>query len=252
MHKKSRFAVIVSIFLMAASGRAMANLFDVSDYVDVKTLKPFARDLGDLLGSATFHSGRPLGFSGFDLGVHEGLQLRPDPHDDILRRTSGAGPFGLPWVQAEIGLPFRLDGFIRGINYQGMTVAGGGLRYGIFKVSDQPWSPQVLLASSAHSVSATDFSANHFSFNLVGSLNFPIFTPYIGGGIDRTRVTILAVNQTTNPLSYPQLIGATATTLESRFTAGVTFRPYPFTYLQAAYTMAHSQPGFDVGTGIRF
>jgi hypothetical protein len=251
MHKKSWFAVIVSVFLMAANGRAAADLFDVSDYANSGSLKPFARDLGDLLGSATFHSGRPLGFSGFDMGVHEGFQLRPDPHDDILRRTSGTGPFGLPWVQAEIGLPFRLDGFIRGINYQGMTVAGGGLRYGIFKVSDQPWSPQILLASSAHSVSANDFSANHFSFNLVGSLNFPVFTPYIGAGIDRTRVTVLTIDQTRNSQNI-SLIGATATTLESRFTAGVTVRPYPFTYLQGAYTMAHGEPGFDMGLGVRF
>src|SRR5207245_1964928 len=172
MIKSLQFSIFLSAVLIASQCRiAGANLFDFRDNVDQASIKPFTRDLGAMLGAATFHSGRPLGFSGFDLGVHGGIQLRPDPHDDILRR-SGVGSFGLPWVMAEIGLPFRLDGFIRGINYQGMTVAGGGLRYGLLKVSDQPWAPQVLVSGAAHTVSYQDFSASHYGFNLVGSLNF--------------------------------------------------------------------------------
>lgn len=246
MLKGYGFAVLASV-LLAASGPALADVFDIPDGADSSSLKPFARDLGSLLGSDTFHSGRPLGFSGFDLGAHGAVQLRPESRDGILRKA-GSQPFGIPWIQAEIGLPFRLDGFIRGVNYQGMTVAGGGLRYGLLKVSDQPWSPQILVSGSANNASGRDFSANHFGFNLVGSVNFPIVTPYVGAGFDRTRVTVLA----SHPSSTSALIGSTATATAARFTGGVTFRPYPFTYLHAAYTFTHGQPGFDMGLGIRF
>ena len=247
MSSKSRIFIglVASFFVACASARA--DLFDFRDYVDSGALKPFTRDLGGMLGSSAFHSGRPLGFSGFDLGVHGGIQLRPEPGDSILRR-SGVRSFGLPWVQAEIGLPFRLDGFIRGASYQGLTVAGGGLRYGLFKVSDEPWKPQVLVTGVAHSVSHQDFSASHFGFNIVGSLNFPLVTPYVGAGIDRTRVIVRVVGASQDP----SLVGATATTAEPRFTAGATIKPYPFTYLHAAFVSAHREPGFDVGFGIRF
>ena len=244
--RTSLFWPLICLVLLA-SAPARADLFDFRDFVDRGSLKPFTRDLGGMLGSSAFHSGRPLGFSGFDMGVHGGIQLRPSPGDDILRR-SGVRSFGLPWVQAEIGLPFRLDGFIRGASYQGLTVAGGGLRYGLLKVSDEPWKPQVLISGVAHSVTHQDFSANHYGFSLVGSLNFPLVTPYAAVGIDRTRVIVRVVGATQDPT----LVGAAATTAEPRYTLGATIKPYPFTYVHAAFVVAHREPGFDMGFGIRF
>lgn len=241
----SRLCLYLLAGLLFVAGPAFADLFDFRDNVDQGSLKPFTRDLGGMLGSSAFHSGRPLGFSGFDLGVHGGIQLNPEPGDEILRR-SGVRSFGLPLVQAEIGLPFKFDGFIRGASYQGLTVAGGGLRYGLFKVSDEPWKPQVLISGVANSVSHEDFAASHYGFSLVGSLNFPLVTPYVGAGIDRTRVI---VRTATND---PSLVGATATTAEPRFTVGATVKPIPFGYLHAAFVQAHKQPGFEAGFGARF
>ena len=91
---------------------------------DAGSMKPFCRDLGGILGSETFHGGRSLGFSGFDVGLRGGMLISPDPNDRILR-NNGVHRFGLPWVQAEIGMPFKIDGFIRGISDQGLTIAGG-------------------------------------------------------------------------------------------------------------------------------
>ncbi|MBI3550863.1 MAG: hypothetical protein HY078_17645 [Elusimicrobia bacterium] len=213
--------------------------------MDDGSLKPFARDLGGVLGSASFHSGRPLGVTGFDIGAHGGMQFRPEKNDRILR-DHNVHAFGVPWVQAELGLPFRMDGFIRGISYQGLTIAGGGLRYGIRNVIDAPWTPQPLVSWVAHSVTHSDFTASHMGLNLVISCGIPVFTPYLAAGVDRTRVVVRQA--TTNPT----MIGTQATTTESRFTGGVRVRPYPFTYLQAAMTLAHGIPGADVGLGLRF
>ena len=102
---------------------------------DSGSLKPFARDLGGLLGSAAFHSGRSLGLAGWDIGVQGGVGLQPDKNDRIMR-NNGVSSFGTPWVQAEIGLPFNISGFIRGVSAQGLTVSGGGLRYGVYAPSE--------------------------------------------------------------------------------------------------------------------
>lgn len=240
-------SLLVAVALLAAGHPAFAadQFRGFKQYVDRGSLEPFTRDLGGVLGSASFHHGRSLGFSGFDLGAHGGIQFRPSAQNQVLRRA-GVRAFGLPWAQAEIGLPFRLDGFIRGISHQGITISGGGLRYGILKASDQPWTPQFLVSSVAHSVTHKDFSASHVGVNLVASIGTPRVAPYVGAGADRTRVVVKASDLD------PALIGVEATTLESRFTAGLSVRPTPFIYVQAAMTLTHGIPGVDTGLGIRF
>lgn len=214
-------------------------------YADSGSLRPFCRDLGGILGSATFHGGRSLGFSGFDVGLRGGAQLRPDPNDRILRRN-GVDAFGLPWLQAEVGMPFRLDGFVRGTGWQGLSVAGGGLRYGLLKSSDEPWTPQLLVSGVGHAVVHRDFSASHYGAGFVGSMGIPVFTPYLGVGFDRTRLLVRS------SLLDPTLDGKSVDTTESRFTAGMRFRPWTFFYLNLAYVLVHRENGAEVGLGIRF
>ncbi|MFI5360558.1 MAG: hypothetical protein ACHQ49_01205 [Elusimicrobiota bacterium] len=216
-----------------------------AQYADASSLKPFTRDLGGLLGGATFHDGRSLGFSGFDVGARYSAQFYPSKGDGIMR-NEGVKSFGLPWVQAEIGLPFKIDGFIRGISYQGLTVSGGGLRYGLFAPSDKPWTPQVLVSGVGDTVVHQEFSASHFGANVVASAGTPFFLPYAGAGFDRTRLVVRS------SALAPALDGTNVTTLESRFTAGLRLKPYQFTYLNLAYVLAHGQSGAEAGLGVRF
>ena len=212
---------------------------------DSGSMKPFARDLGGVLGSATFHGARSLGVTGWDVGPAGGMMFHPEAGDRILR-DNGVHAFGLPWVQASVGMPFKIDGFVRGISYQGLTIAGGGLRYGLLKVSDAPWSPQVMLSGVGHSVVHQYFSASHFGASVVASMGTPVFTPYAGAGFDRTRIVVRS------SLLYPTLNGQAFTTLESRFTGGVNLRPWPFFYVNVAAIYAHRQPGAEGGMGLRF
>ncbi|UPT75228.1 MAG: hypothetical protein M0D55_05850 [Elusimicrobiota bacterium] len=241
-----RFILAAALLAVAAPAFAGADQYGgFARYADSGSLKPFARDLGGVLGSATFQSGRSLGLTGFDVGVRFGGQFRPSAGNLILR-NNGVRAFGLPWVQAEVGMPFKLSGFIRGISYQGLTIAGGGLRYGIYAESDKPWAPQVLVSGVGHSVVHADFSASHFGANLVCSAGTPFFAPYAGIGFDRTR---LVVRQSSLD---PTLNGREVSTLESRGTLGVRLTPYQFTYLSLAATMAHGQAGAEAGLGVRF
>ncbi|HEX4047657.1 MAG TPA: hypothetical protein VH309_07480 [Elusimicrobiota bacterium] len=242
---KAFLAVVLLAAAACVPARAQTDPYaGFAQFADAGSLKPFTRDLGSLLGGATFHDGRSLGFSGFDVGARYSAQFYPSKGDTIMR-NAGVRSFGLPWVQAEIGLPFKIDGFIRGISYQGLTVSGGGLRYGLFSPSDKRWAPQVLVSGVGHSVVHQDFSASHFGADIVASAGTPFFLPYVGAGFDRTRLVVRSAADAT-------LNGTNVTTLESRYTAGVRLKPYQFTYLTAAYVMTHGQSGAEAGVGVRF
>jgi len=241
-----RLALAAAVLLASSTAFAGADQFGgFARYADEGSLKPFARDLGGVLGAATFQSGRSLGLTGFDVGLRFGGQFYPSKGNNILR-NNGVRVFGLPWIQAEVGMPFKISGFIRGVSYQGLTIAGGGLRYGLYATSDKPWAPQVLISAVAHSVVHSDFSASHAGANLVCSAGTPFFAPFAGVGLDRMR---LVVRQSTLD---PLLNGRVVNTLESRFTLGMRLTPYQFTYLNFAATLAHGQPGAEAGLGVRF
>jgi hypothetical protein len=242
---KKTLTAVLAVLCAVPAFAAVDEFGGFSQYADSGSLKPFTRDLGGILGSSTFHSGRSLGFSGFDVGATYAMQFYPAKGDTILR-NNGVRSFGLPWVQADIGLPFKIDGFIRGISYQGLTVAGGGLRYGLYAPSDKPWTPQVLVSVVGDSVVHQDFSASHFGADLVASMGNSIVTPFVGAGFDRTRL------EARDSSLDPALAGVAATTLESRFTAGVRVKPFRFTYLDAAYNCMHGQSGAEAGLGVRF
>jgi hypothetical protein len=255
-----RLILLVLASLAAVSARA-GSYDGFEQFADAGSLKPFARDLGGILGSGTFHSARPLGFSGFDLGVRVGGQFYPSKGDDILR-DNGVRIFGLPWVQAEIGMPYRIDGFIRGTSYNGLTIAGGGVRYGLLKTSDKPWAPQLLISGVAHAVVYQSFSASHEGANLVFSMGNSVFSPYLGGGFDHVRLLVQSAQQN------PTIVGSAANTVASRFTAGAQLRPWnygiagegetgrvrplSFVYINAAYILVNGQSGAEGGLGVRF
>lgn len=236
----------LSLALPSAASAAGADQYGgFEQFADPGSLKPFTRDLGGVLGAATFHGGRPLGFSGFDVGARFGGQFYPSKGNSILR-NNGVRLFGLPWLQAEIGLPFKLDGFIRGVSWQGLTIAGGGLRWGVHSVSDKPWAPHLLVSGVGHSVVHQHFSASHFGANLVLSSGNAVFMPYLGAGLDRTRLVVR------NSTADPAVIGRVVSTTEGRYTAGFRVKPYQFTYLTLAYFLAHGQSGAEGGLGLRF
>lgn len=244
-----RITLAVAVLGLLAPAPALADSYDqfggFAQHADDASLKPFARDLGGLLGSATFHSARSLGLSGWDVGLRGGMQFYPSKGNKILR-NHGVRVFGLPWGQAEVGLPWGIDGVVRGVSYQGLTVSGGGLRYGLLKINDKPWSPQLLASGIAHAVVHRDFSASHQGVSLVGSMGMSKFTAYVGAGFDRTRLVVRS--STFDPL----INGRVVTTLESRFTGGFEVRPWQFLYVHLAGTLLHGQAGSEAGIGIRF
>ncbi|MHB2026623.1 MAG: hypothetical protein ACYCPQ_08320 [Elusimicrobiota bacterium] len=239
-----RASAFLAVLIFLAGSRCSATEFSgFYSSANQASLKPFARDLGGLLGSDTFHTGRVLGFSGFDIGEHVGMQFAPDKNDSIMR-ANGNHAIELPWAQAEVGLPLKIDGFVRGTSFDGVTAVGGGLRYGLLNVSDVPWKPQILATVVGNSAVSQWFAASHFGGSLVGSMGNQTITPYVGIGFDHTQLTVLEASGVSQ--------GTSVTTMEARATAGIQYRPWTFLYANAAYVYMHGYNGAEAGLGLRF
>ncbi len=232
------------LFVFAAlclAPRAGAAGYDAFKTADEAALKPFARDIGALLGSGSNQTARPLGFSGFDIGVRAAAQFNPARGDTVLKKNN---TFGLGLVQAEIGMPYRVDGFVRGGVYEGLAVAGGGLRYGLWNVSDEKNKINAMITGMADMAVHRYFSALHFSTSLVCSMNVPVVAPYVGVGFDFTRLEA-QVNDD------PSIAGKKVSVSEPRFTAGVRAK-INLGYLGCGVTYTNERMLAGASAGFRF
>lgn len=208
-------------------------------------VKPFALDLGGVLGGASAHTGRTIGFPGFWAGVVASVQTRPDRDDRVLR-DAGVSAFGLPMVEVGVGLPFKVDVIVHGVTAKGLSVYGGGLRYGLYRTDlVDSFMPNLSISAFGNKVNHAYFSASHGSANAAATWNLPIVKPYFLAGFDVTEVKVGAA-------TAPGVAGTKATARGSRFSAGADVRPFPFVSLRGAYTIRHGIPGFDAGLGIQF
>lgn len=208
-------------------------------------LAPFALDLGGLLGSASAHTGRTVGFPGFWAGVVGAVQTRPDKNNLILR-DAGVKAFGLPLVEIGVGLPFKVDVIVHGVSAYGASIFGAGLRYGLYRTGlITSFLPNVSVSAFGDKVNHKYFGATHGGFNAAATWNLPIVKPFLLAGYDVTRLRVGAADA-------PGVAGEAATAQGSRFSAGAEVSPLPFLRVRGAYALRHGLPGFDFGLGAAF
>lgn len=238
MHRKLLCFALLPLLSAAASAADYSNLYNVTP----GALKPFAQDIGSLLGSGSNQTARPLGFGGFDMGVRGVAQFKPSSGNTVLKKNN---LFGLGVVQAEIGMPFRLDGFVRGGNFEGITVAGAGLRYGLWNVSDEKYKINATLVGMANMATNRYFYAVHFNTSFVCSVNVPVLAPYFGVGYDFTKFEAQTV-------ADPALVGKKVYVQEPRFTAGLRAKIKKYGYLASGITYTHERSLLNASAGFRF
>jgi len=243
------------IFVLLSTGAFAHNMWDdFSANVTEKNVRAFTKDLGGLIGSGTYTTGRVLGWGGFQIGPRGSMIFKmskgsgstdAEKNHTALGERDKVGSVFYPWLQADIGLPFRIDGFIRASSYQGMTIAGGGLRWGITQPNEMLGSLQPMLVVAAHSASARDFSASHYNASLVLSMKIKYFVPYIGGGVDYTTLHINSVAQTA-------LAGDNEYAATARGTVGMNFKLPSYLDLSLAANYAHYGLGAEASLSVRF
>jgi hypothetical protein len=237
---------LLPLLLLCLALPARADLTgDFKTQVSAANLKPFALDLGGVLGAASVDPGRRLGFPHVEAGIVSGAQFRPDRNDAILR-NSGVKTFGVPLLQAEVGLPFGFDVVAHGLSYAGAKIFGGGARWTAFKVPLTDGSlPMIGVGVFADKVNHVNFSATHYAVN--GSLGWslPIIAPFINAGYDVTTIAVGAATAV-------GVVGATARASGSRFGGGLDLTPFPFIRLRAAYELLHGMPGATLDLLVKF
>ncbi len=236
---------LFSVLALLASSAHADPFADFSTSVRNEYVKPFALDLGGVLGGASAHTGRTLGLPGFWAGGVAAVQLRPDKNDRVLR-DAGVKAFGLPLIEAGVGLPFKIDVIVHGLSASGVSIYGGGLRYGLYRTDlVDSFLPNVSISAFGDKVNHKYFSASHGSLNAAATWNLPIVKPFFVAGFDITEVKVGAA-------TTAGVAGTTAAARGSRFSAGVDVHPLPLVSLRGAYTLRHGVPGFDLGLGARF
>ncbi|MCG2725961.1 MAG: hypothetical protein L6420_06860 [Elusimicrobia bacterium] len=238
---KIKFFVISIFTILQPLAVFSAGFSDFSSNISNSSLKAFAKDVGGILGSGANNTARSLGFSGFDVGYKQFIQLKPSIKNSVFNSEKA---FSLGWVQAEIGMPYRVDGFIRGTNYDGFAVTGGGLRYGLRKISDKPGYTQMMFIAMGNMATHRDFYMTHFASHIYISRNGKVAIPYMGIGFDSTKLLV-------NRADEASIIGKRAYTFESRFTAGMKFK-LRFFYLALGGIITHSRTVFEGSFGARF
>ncbi len=252
-----RKIAIAFILCMLASFPAVATpTWDTfGDNVTENNLRAFTKDLGGLIGSGTYTTGRILGWGGFQIGPRAGMLFKmsqglgsteDEKNHTALGDRDEVGAVFSPWLQADIGLPFRIDGFIRASSYDGLTIAGGGLRWGVTRPSEVLGSFQPMLVVAAHSATAKDFSATHYNASLVLSMKFKYFVPYVGGGVDYTTVTV------GNGVASAAIRGEREYAATARATAGFNFKLPSYMDLSLAANYAHYGMGAEASLSLRF
>ncbi len=237
-------ALVAALTLLASSAHA-DPFSDFQTRVRTDYVKPFALDLGGVLGGASAHTGRTLGMPGFWAGAVAAVQLRPDRDDRVLR-DAGVKAFGVPLIEAGVGLPFKIDVIVHGMSAYGASIYGGGVRYGVYKTDlVDTFLPNVSLSVFGDKVNHKYFSATHAAANAVATWNLPILKPFFLAGFDVTEVKVGAA-------TTPGVAGTKATARGSRFSVGADVHPFPFLSLRGAYTLRHGLPGFDLGLGVQF
>lgn len=216
---------------------------DFSTYATAQNIRYFAKDISGLLGSSSYTTGRILGWGGFQLSAHTVYMPRPNKNDTAFG-TDKAGKF-MPLIQGEIGLPFRLDGFIRATSWDGFTIAGGGLKWGITKPTDILYTFQPMIVVMAQNGVHRDFSITQYSASLAISFKTPYVVPYIGGGVDYARFTVESA-------SDPSLIGRREFVTTAKAVAGLNFKLPSYLDLSIAANYAHYGLGAEASLGVRF
>lgn len=234
----------LALLLLAGPLRATPYM-DFENRVRDGLLKPFALDLGGLLGSLGFYTGRSLGMPGFEVGGAAAFQTKPDKNNLILRDTGVRG-FGLPAAHAAVGLPMGLDLAAHGMKFQGISLLGGGARYCVFKSGlVTKFLPSIGISVFGDKIWHEDFGVHHLAANVQASWDLPFVDPWVGAGLDSTRLKV-------GNAAFPGVAGLSATATGSRFAAGLEITPFPFLRIDAAYLILHGIPGGRLSAGIKF
>lgn len=237
--------LILTLLFTPSFAMAISSFSGFRDNVSAENLPYFSKDLAAMLGASSYSTGRILGWGGFQLSMHGVYVPRLNKKDTALGPRDDNKNLFMPLIQGEIGLPFRLDGFIRAISYDGLTLAGGGLKWGITRPRDEDYTFQAMLVTLAQAGVYRDFSVSHYSGNLVVAFKTPYVTPYVGAGVDYMVLTVESA-------ADASLLDKKSYSTTARGTLGLNFKLPKYMDMSLAANFASYGVGYEANFGVRF
>lgn len=216
-----------------------------------------------LVGGGMFHTADLHSTGGADFGI-TGVVASVPANLEGLPTFAEENLLGLAFLQGSFGLPGNFELFGRFFylpvgsdditqlrpsdSRGGVTIIGGGLKYGLFQT---PGLPKVMVMGVFHSLGVPDEfdfgSVNTLSFKVVASHSFPLLSLYAGAGVD---ITTLKLNGDFAGGLFG-LEGDRFTESLPHLTIGAKFKPLPLIHATAAYNVS-SFSSIALGVGISF
>lgn len=272
---KKGFLTVVFVMMLSFSAtttlQAQYFQFDRADqYQTPKSIEDAVaaslKFFGSIVGGGLYHTADLHSVGGLDVGLRGVIASVPSEFDGIPVFFDSDN-VGLAFLHGSLGLPGNLELIGRFFYFPmgtdtdlplsppqaidsrgGVTLIGGGLKYGILQA---PLLPKIMIMGTYHALLVPD----EFDFGTIGTLSFkavasysiPIFTVYVGGGIDISRLTL----NDDIPL-FPDLGGESFTENNTSATFGLTVKPFPLVNVNAAYTIGEfNTVAVGVGIGLR-
>lgn len=232
----------VLMFSLISTTVFAANPFEkFAENLAQAPLDSLAKDLGAVIGGGSFHSGKTLGFPGFDISAR--VAGKTVNNDNTIVKDSGNSSIMWPAAQIELGLPFNIDLLGRYMIIQDASMTGIGIRSCLYK-STLPGIPSLSIQgmSSSLNCNVTDnkFTSTTLSAAAIMSFNIPVIDPYIGVGIDQTEL---------KPDSTLSTLKGTAS--GTRIEGGINLSLFPLTYFQIGFGMVNSDLTYTAAFGIK-
>ncbi len=242
-----------------------AQSFNLSQYTQDQLddqIEPLLQLFASLVGSGFVNTAELHGIAGFDLGARAVLAIVPDEYKQFAPPQppgplAGQDVVPLPFLNASLGLPGNLEAMGRLFTFPmgddptrgAVTLAGLGLKYGILQL---PALPKIVVIGAYHML----FVPEDFDFGTVkvasakifSSVDFLIFTLYVGAGIDRTFLTVeIPAGSPNFPGGFKETFSGTHT----HTTVGLTATIFPLVRANVDYNFGKF-PSATVGLSVSF
>ncbi len=254
------------LFALAPSAQAQYFKFDNNTYQSngevEDAVEGILKFFGAVVGDGMYHTADLHSVAGVDVGLRGVVANVPDEFDN-LPVFQDESRVGLAFLHGSVGLPgnFELLGrffyFPMGADADlnldpqraadsrgGITLLGGGLKYGLLQA---PGLPKVMLLGAYHALMVPDEfdfgTVSTFSLKAVASYSVAIATIYAGAGIDFTK---LKLNE---DIPFPGLGGESFDGTETQFTVGATVTPFPLVRVNGGLSFGDFS-SFNLGVGL--
>ncbi len=264
---KGKMLVVLLILGMSWMGTATsvrAQNFSLSAYAPPDLgdqIEPILQLFGALVGTGFVNTADLHHVGGFDIGARAVLAVVPDEYKNFVpTQQQVPGPLAgenlvpFPFLNASLGLPGNFEAMGRLFTFPlgddptrgAVTLVGAGLKYGILQM---PALPKIIVVGAYHML----FVPKEFDFGTVkvvslkafSSVNLAIFTLYVGGGADRTYLTVDIPDSPNFPGGFKESFSGTHT----HGTVGLTATIFPLVRVNADYNFGKF-PSFSAGISL--